>query len=164
MKILFTLILWHFWIPFDKTSYQQNGERIRTSLNIVISKILLKFDEIPIADYLPIAQPYYFYRYSPYITAFLVVSKHVVYSRNLKKLLPYDKFTVPVVLKLRIFYRYHSRISVISAHLPWMRYLRFIGTLIHILDKVSSVESSEVQPCDTVRKPLQIYLLKTFLP
>jgi hypothetical protein len=73
-------------------------------------------------------------------------------------------FTVSVVLKLRIFYRYHSRISVISAHLPWIRYLRFIGTLIHILDKVSSVESSEVQPCDTVRKSLQTYLLKTFLP
>jgi len=57
MKILFTLILWHFWIPFDKTGYKQNAESIRTSINIVIcSKIILKFDEVPTTDFLPIAQ------------------------------------------------------------------------------------------------------------
>ena len=54
MKILFTLILWYFWIPFDKTGYKQNAESIRTSINIVIcSKIspnvsgFLPFDSLP---------------------------------------------------------------------------------------------------------------------
>ena len=54
MKILFTLILWYFWIPFDKTGYKQNAESIRTSINIVIcSKIILKFDEVTTTDFLP---------------------------------------------------------------------------------------------------------------
>ena len=57
MKILFTLILWHFWIPFDKTGYKQNAESIRTSINIVIcSQIILKFDEVPTTDFLPESQ------------------------------------------------------------------------------------------------------------
>lgn len=51
MKNLITLILWHFWIPFDKTGYKQNAESIRTSINIVIcSKIILKFDEVLTTD------------------------------------------------------------------------------------------------------------------
>jgi hypothetical protein len=54
MKILFTLILWEFWIPFDKTGYKLNAESFRTSINIVIcSKIILKFDEVPTTDNLP---------------------------------------------------------------------------------------------------------------
>ncbi len=41
---------------------------------------------------------------------------YVIDSRNLKKCLPCDKFTVSAILKARIYCRYNSRISAIEAH------------------------------------------------
>jgi len=84
MKILFTLILWHFWIPFDKTSYQQNAESIRTSFNIVIcSKIILKFDEVPTTDCLPVYGIFVVHRFLQYLFHIQIRN-----SRELEKSIP----------------------------------------------------------------------------